>query len=170
MLDDADEAINTVVQWSQSHKVSPCNFLFFALKRLITREAPELKESVQSVFKIFLKKEVLVASMTPIEGLALKTCADMSDRQYLSLRKNKYLGQSLPSLQSVSKVKETLDPGNVEYKVFKKANGEIVEVHVAMPKSGIIDVDEDLGNLCYGVGYFVRLFLIFSPTIFVLIV
>ena len=28
LLDDADEAINTVVQWSQSHKVSPCNFLF----------------------------------------------------------------------------------------------------------------------------------------------
>ena len=150
LLKDADLAIDNVVQWSQTHKVSPCNFLFFALKRLITREAPELKESVQSVFKLFLKKADLKTRLTAIEGLAVKTNADMSNLQYRSLRRNKLFRDLLPSIQSVTNAKETLDPGNVDYKVFKKSNGELIEIHSAQPNSGIIDVDEDLGNFSYG--------------------
>ena len=148
LLTDTDKAINMLVEWSEEHRVSPCDFLFFALKRLITREAPELEESVQSVFKIFLKKAELGEPMTAIEGLALKINADLSNSQYLKLRQNKKCGSELPSLQRVIKEKFQLDPGNVNYKIFK-TNGE-VEVHGALADSGIIDIDTDLGNFSYG--------------------
>ena len=147
---DASKAIDYVINWSQEHRVSPCDFLFFALKRLISKEAPSLEESVQQVFKIFLQKAEPAANMTPLEGLALKIGADLSNSQYQKLRRNKMVGEVIPSLVRVTKAKEMLDPGNVEYKVFLKSGGQEVEHHKAQPNSGIIDVDDDLGPFSYG--------------------
>ena len=120
-----------MINWSEEHRVSPCDFLFFALKRLIIKEAPALEESVQQVFKIFLQEAEPEASMTPIEGLALKVGADLSNSQYQKLRRNKMVGQVIPSLVSVTKAKDMLDPGNFEYKVFHKSGGQEVEHHRA---------------------------------------
>jgi hypothetical protein len=117
---------------------------------LISKEAPSLEESVQQVFKIFLEKAEPAANMTPLEGLALKIGADLSNSQYQKLRRNKMVGEVIPSLVRVTKAKEMLDPGNVEYKVFLKSGGQEVEHHKAQPNSGIIDVDDDLGPFSYG--------------------
>ena len=148
LFEETDEAIKNVVKWSEAHKVSPCDFLFFALKRLITREAPEMEESVKSVFKIFLKKADPDEKMTGLEGLAVKINADLSNSQYIKLRQNKKVGSQLPSLQKVIKEKIKLDPGNVNYKIFRE-DGEVV-THIGQPDSGIIDIDEDLSNFSYG--------------------
>ena len=43
-----------------------------------------------------------------------------------------------------------LDPGNVSYKVLSKVSGEVIEEHVAVPKSGIINVDNDIGHMSFG--------------------
>ena len=147
---DANKAIDFVVEWSEKHRVSPCDFLFFALKRLIGQEAPELEDSIQKVFKQFVKEAKPASAMTPIEGLAVKIDADLSNSQYLKLRRNKLFGSQLPSIQSVTKEKGMLDPGNVEYRILKKSNGEIIEIHPAEPKTGVIDVDNDIGNFSYG--------------------
>ena len=48
-LREATATISVVLSWCQNHKISSCDFLFFALNRLITREAPQL-EFVQQVF------------------------------------------------------------------------------------------------------------------------
>ena len=147
---EAFKTIDTVLEWCEDHKISPCDFLFFALKRLISREAPELEDSVHHMFKVFLKEADLVTGMTPLEGLALKIDTDLSHVQYQKLRMNKSFGSQLPSLQRVNKEKEKLDPGNVSYKVLNRSTGEVIEVHEAIRKSGIIDVDDDLGNFSYG--------------------
>ena len=72
-LREATATISVVLSWCQNHKISSCDFLFFALNRLITREARQLEESVQQVFKLFLKQKAITdTSMTALEGLALK--------------------------------------------------------------------------------------------------
>jgi hypothetical protein len=43
-----------------------------------------------------------------------------------------------------------LDPGNVHYEIYKRCNIEQVQIHEALPDSGIIDVDDDLDNISYG--------------------
>ena len=148
---ESSKTINLVLDWCKVYKISPCDFLFFALKRLISTEAPELEESVQHVFKIYLKEADLdTEGLTATEGLALKIDTDQSNTQYQKLRMNKVFGTKLPSLARVTKEKQKLDPGNVTYKVFNRTNGELLEIHEAKPNSGIIDVDEDLTNFSYG--------------------
>ena len=151
LKEETSKTINVVLNWCQSYNVSPCDFLFFALKRLINTEAPELEESVQHVFQVFLKKEELEPSgMSALEGLALKIDTDLSNSQYQKLRMNKVFGAKLPSLVRVTQEKDKLDPGNVSYKVFSRSNGDLIEVHEAKANTGIIDVDDDLGNFSYG--------------------
>ena len=87
LKEESSKTINVVLNWCQTYNVSPCDFLFFALKRLINTEAPELEESVQHVFQVFLKKEELeTGGMSAIEGLALKIDAALSNSQYQKLR------------------------------------------------------------------------------------
>ena len=115
MKKETEKEINEVVDWCKIHKVSPCDFLLFALKRLIGFEAPQLEESVQHVFKMFLKDENVTDTMSAIEGLALKIKGNLSNVQYQKLRNNKVIGSQLPSLGQVIREKEKLDPGNVTF-------------------------------------------------------
>ena len=147
---EAFKVIDLVIQWSSENNVSPCDFLFFALTRLIDFEAPEMEESVKEVFQIFLKKASSYKSLTPLQGLALQIKCDLSQKQYTSLSRSKVLGPKLPSIQSVIKAKDVLDPGNVSYTVYNKASHEVIAVHTSEPKSGLINVEEDIGNISYG--------------------
>ena len=150
---ESSKTINLVLEWCKSYDTAPCDFLLFALKRLIRSEAPELEESVHKLFKLYLKEvneADLVVGLTAIDGLALKTDTDLSNVQYQKLRMNREFGSKLPSLARVTKEKQMLDPGNVSYSVFNRINGELIKDHEALPDSGIIDVEEDLANFSYG--------------------
>ena len=148
---ESSKTMNMILKWCKDFNISPCDFLFFTLKRLISTEAPELEDSVEEVFKAFLEKSKIDKDLlTAVEGLAIKIDADLSNSQYQKLRTNKVFGDKLPSLGRVIKEKEKLDPGNVNYKVYSLATGEVLEVHEAKPNTGIIDVDDELGNMTFG--------------------
>ena len=149
---ESSKTINLVLEWCKLYNTAPCDFLLFALKRLIRSEAPELEETVQRVFKLYLKEvnKADLGGLTAIEGLALKIDTDLSNVQYQKLRMNREFGSKLPSLARVTKEKQMLDPGNVSYSVFNRINGELIKEHEASPDSGIIDVEEDLTNFSYG--------------------
>ena len=148
---ESSKTMNMILKWCKDFDISPCDFLFFTLKRLIRAEAPELEDSVEEVFKSFLDKSKIEKNLlSAMEGLAIKVDADLSNSQYQKLRGNRVYGDKLPSLGRVNKAKGNLDPGNVDYTVYSLATGEVLDTHEAEPNSGIIDVDDELGNMSYG--------------------
>ena len=151
LLHDAHEAIKNLIEWCEVHNVSPCDFLFFALKKKIHKEAPDLEEPVQQLFQKFLKVKADEAEnvVTPTMALALKIDTNLSQRQYVKLASRKVLGK-LPGIKQLRKAADELDPGNVFYQVLSKNTGEVLREHVAVPASGCIDVDDDLGSFTFG--------------------
>ena len=134
--------------------MSPCDFLLHALSKNIHREVPELEESIHEVFKSFIKKkepsfESDVQEITPMMALALKLETNLSQRQYVTLASKKVLGK-LPYIKKVRRAADQLDPGNVTYQVVSKFTGEIIREHRGVPRSGLINADDDLGNMCFG--------------------
>ena len=142
------EELDALMKWCEKQKVSACDFLFFALGKKIRDEAPALEESIQDIFKVFLEGKD-VEKFTPMMGLALKLDINLSHRQYVKLSAKKVFGK-LPDISKVRRAADQLDPGNVHYQVVSKSTGEMIREHVAVVKSGIIDVDHDLGHLSFG--------------------
>ena len=150
LISDAQEILNTLINWCDNHKVKLCDFLLYALSRNIHKEVPALQDSVQKLFKRFLNEAVADDdTITPMMALALKLDTNLSHRQYCTLASKKLLGK-LPYIGRVRKVMNDLDPGNVSYKVVSKVSGEVIEEHFAVPKSGIINVDNDIGHMSFG--------------------
>ena len=152
---DAADAIGVLLDWCDKHKVSPCDFLLFTLKKQIHMEAPELEDSLNDFFAKFLKSkhgqedQDQSTRITPMMGLAVKLDTNLSHRQYVKLSSSKILGK-LPGIAKVRKAGELLDPGNVHYQVVSKISGEVLSEHAAVPGSGLIDADSDFGHMSFG--------------------
>jgi hypothetical protein len=148
---DADEALEVLIDWCKKQNVSPCDFLFFALKKNIAKEAPKLEDSVSVLFKKFLTvgEDEPKNIITPLMGLALKIDTDLSKRQYEKLKSSNVFGK-LPGLKNVRKAANELDPGNVTFQVVSKVTGEVLAEHEAGVGGGRMDVDEDLGHMTFG--------------------
>ena len=50
----------------------------------------------------------------------------------------------------VRKAGNLLDPGNVSYQVMSKFTGDISREKHAVPGSGLIDADDDMGHMGFG--------------------
>ena len=152
---DAADAVGVLLDWCEKHKVSPCDFLLFTLKRQIHLEAPELEDSLRDFFKKFLhikqgkEDQDRSTRITPMMGLAVKLDTNLSHRQYVKLSSSNLLGK-LPGIAKVRKAGELLDPGNVRYQVVSKISGEVLSEHVAVPGGGLIDADSDFGHMSFG--------------------
>ena len=117
------------MNWCDKHHINPCDFLFFALKKNIHREAPALEDYIQDIFEKFLDRKV-GGQITLAMGLALKIEGNFSHRQYVTLSSKKILGK-LPLITKVRREADKLDPGNVFYQVVSKASGEMIREHAA---------------------------------------
>lgn len=150
LLKESKKAIEDISGWCQKHKVGICDFLFFALKKNIHKEAPNLQDSISDCFKAFLEEAnpEKINIISPMMGLALKLEVNLSHRQYVKLSSSKLFGK-LPGMARVRKAGELLDPGNVHYQVLTK-DGNVIREHPAVPASGVIDIDDSLGMMSFG--------------------
>ena len=71
---DAADLLEQIGDWVDKHKVGMCDFLFFALKKNIRKEAPELETSLLQLYNQFLesKHDNSDSDVTPVMGLALR--------------------------------------------------------------------------------------------------